>query len=518
MEQYINHSIPNQLSSYINEQYPLFVEFLRAYYSWLESEGSPYYHLKNHLSYLDLSNSLDLYVSLLKNEYLHGIPEKVLADKKLLIKHSKEFLQSIGTEKAFKFIFKILYGEDVEITYPRDEILRASDGKWIENESVMYVSNSGNVQSFLYKRIKQTREPYPGIFEYGYATVNKIIQRYANKFNFCEVYLTDIQGSFDINHPIESDGLYEWPMPIASSATITSAGMGYISDNVLSYSGSPTFDITSTATVNGIVDGRYTTILTPQELTVLRNGNPLSGFQYDGKYITHSSIVAGDTITITYPVYEGLVIVESVGLTGNITSVEFIDTPFGITSNQSLTGSEGGSGASLQLIPSVVRAIPGYFLNTDGFLSADKVLQDGEYYQEFSYVIKASIDIEKYKDIVLKVLHPAGLLMIGNISILELINLMIKEVNLEISDISDLEYIEMSSVDLNSRYGFIEDFRYKFSDTLYKVHHFLDVRIEDIIYNYDRFYNVQDMEVIVTTSGSGGYYFEDGYIEDGYIV
>jgi hypothetical protein len=513
MTKYIHHTVPEQFSRQINEDYPYFVEFLQTYMEWLETEGSPYYHLKNHLNYLNFKDSLSLYVDLMKKEYLQSVPESVLASKELLIRYSKQFFQTIGTEKSFKFIFRILYDEDISIYYPRDDILKTSDGNWIQNESLMYVSNSGNVNSFLYRRIEQQREVYAGVYEYAYATVNRIIQRYANKFNFCEIYLTDIDGTFDINYPITVDGKEEWILPICDTAVIDNAGLNYVEDNVLTYNGDATFDIYLSATENGSIDTRYTTIFSESELIVKLNGSPLTGVSYDGKNLFHSSIVAGDTITLTFPIYSGLLVVDRVNSTGQIQDVKFVDTPFGILTDQEFDGTIGGNGAIIHVQPSLIREIPGYYFDNSGFLSDDKKLQDSDYYQDFSYVIKAGIDIDKYRDVVLKVLHPAGMKLFGEVDILELISLIIRSDDFSISIDNLADTIVVSSYDLWNRYGQVEDTKLVYDYETFKVNDFLNVSVDDILNTPNNFYNAHDSSV----GPEYGQYIESGYIEDTYI-
>lgn len=514
----IHHSIPGQLPRYVNEEYPYFVEFLKAYYEWMETPSTPFYHLKNHLGYLDFKDSLTLYASLLKNEYLFSLPDNVLADKKLLIQHSKDFFQTLGTPKSFKFLFKILYGEDVEIYYPRDDILRASDGKWVQNETLMMVSSYNDVESFLFRRLKQTREVIPGVYNYAYATVNRVIKRYTNNFNFCELYLTDIDGEFDINYPVEVDQKYEWIIPISGDITITSEGTNYIKDNKFEYTGSNYFEITSRCTEDGIVDGKYTTIISAGDLYVEKNGSQLIGIQYNGKFITHNDLQIGDIVTIRYPVFPGLIVVDSVGDNGEVSSVRYVDSPFGIITNAVYTSSNGGSGASVVVSPSIVRSIPGYFLDNDGFLSDNKYLQDSDYYQEFSYVIKAGIDIQRYRDVVLSVLHPAGMKLFGQVNILELIQLIIKDVNLEITVKPISDEVIISDVSLWNRYGYIEDMKYRFSSDVYRIADFANVPVGNIFETPDNFFNVHDCtvelagEILPTNS-----YVEPGYIENDYF-
>jgi hypothetical protein len=511
----IQHSIPGQLSSHINEEYPLFVEFLSGYYEWLEGTDSPYYQLRNHLSALDLKESLDGYATHLKNEYLSTIPEKVLADKEILIKHSKQFFQSLGSEKSFQFLFKILYNEDIELYYPKNDILRASNATWIDNENLMYVSNSGNVNNFLYRRITQTREPFPGVFEYATATVNRIINRYANKFNFAELYLNDIVGTFDLNYPVVVDNITEWILPIADGVEVISPGLNYTVDNNLTYAGDSTFDITVQATGPGSVDTRYTTIMTASDLTVKVGGVEITGYTYDGKMLAHASILQGSTVTISFPVYAGFLSIDRVGALGQIVDVNLIDTPFGIVTPQLYTSADGGSGGSIRIIPALTKRIEGYFLDNESFLSTNKVLQDSEYYQDYSYVIKAGIGVDRYRDVVMNVLHPAGLKMYGEVNIIEFIKLIIRDANFTVTVNFMGEISFQSSVFLYNRVGFVQDFMYAETEGTYKTNDFKDIVIADVFEGVKPL-NRHFTNVTVLTPGGYVYagYFDAGYNTD----
>jgi hypothetical protein len=55
----------------------------------------------------------------------------------------------------------------------------------------------------------------------------------------------------------------------------------------------------------------------------------------------------------------------------------------------------------------------GFYQSTKGFLSQDKYIQDGDYYQEYSYEIRADIPLNKYSDMLKKVLHVAGTKFFG---------------------------------------------------------------------------------------------------------
>ena len=144
--------IRQQLPEFIRDDsnYAIFVSFLEAYYAWLEtsqaantanivatSTGQGVIHAsKNLLNYIDVDDTLDDFIQYFINDFLPYIPEDALTDKRKLLKISKEFYQSKGTEKSYKFLFRALYGINAELFETGDVVLKASDGKWIVPKSI----------------------------------------------------------------------------------------------------------------------------------------------------------------------------------------------------------------------------------------------------------------------------------------------------------------------------------------------------------------------------------------------
>ena len=69
------------------------------------------------------------------------------------------------------------------------------------------------------------------------------------------------------------------------------------------------------------------------------------------------------------------------------------------------------------LIPSAGNwdALSGRFLTNDGFLSDRKKLQDSFFYQKFSYVIRTGNNVDKWRDVYNKLVHPSGFIFFGEI-------------------------------------------------------------------------------------------------------
>jgi hypothetical protein len=143
MNQKTSLLVNNQLPEFIREEYPQFISFLEAYYQFLEKEqivngisqeNDLTTKLKNLRYISDIDSSISEFEEQFYNQFLSLLPKDTKVDKAFLIKNILPLYQAKGTEKSFYFLFRLLFGEDIALTYPRNQILRTSDGKWsIEN-------------------------------------------------------------------------------------------------------------------------------------------------------------------------------------------------------------------------------------------------------------------------------------------------------------------------------------------------------------------------------------------------
>jgi hypothetical protein len=143
MNQKTSLLVNKQLPEFIREEYPQFISFLEAYYQFLENEqvvngisqeNDLTTKLKNLRYISDIDSSISEFEEQFYNQFLSLLPKDTKVDKAFLIKNILPLYQAKGTEKSFYFLFRLLFGEDIALTYPRNQILRTSDGKWsIEN-------------------------------------------------------------------------------------------------------------------------------------------------------------------------------------------------------------------------------------------------------------------------------------------------------------------------------------------------------------------------------------------------
>lgn len=118
--------IKQQLPDFIREEYPKFILFLEAYYEFLNNTQLE----KGLHTFSDVDRTIDQFEEQFFNSFLPFFPRNVAVNKEFLIKKVLPLYLEKGSEKSYKLLFKLLFGEDVHVTYPGDNILRASDGRW----------------------------------------------------------------------------------------------------------------------------------------------------------------------------------------------------------------------------------------------------------------------------------------------------------------------------------------------------------------------------------------------------
>ena len=104
------------------------------------------------LEYRDIDTTLDRFVNFFRTEFLYQIPGTVLADKRHILKHIKEFYQARGTEDSFRFLFRILFNEELEMYYPRVDLFRPSDARW-SVENVMCAATTGDTFDYVNRQL-----------------------------------------------------------------------------------------------------------------------------------------------------------------------------------------------------------------------------------------------------------------------------------------------------------------------------------------------------------------------------
>ena len=125
-------------------------------------------------------------------------------------------------------------------------------------------------------------------------------------------------------------------------------------------------------------------------------------------------------------------------LGGAVTGITITEPGFGYTTTPAVTGAEHSTAATLTGVLGITRVKDGKYSGESGMPSSQKKVQDNDYYQDYSYVLKTTDSVNVWRNDVLKLLHPAGYKLFGEVLIENLLNTqMFDRANNNINTIND---------------------------------------------------------------------------------
>jgi len=138
--------------------------------------------------------------------------------------------------------------------------------------------------------------------------------------------------------------------------------------------------------------------------------------------ITSTANIVGDTsgseaslvdvvidLTSNVAGINGIVLANTSAQAGSVTEFDMLDSGFAYDDLENVTFVKDG------LLPGTIKTVlssygtsEGYYRYNNSVLSGEKRLHDGFYYQDFSYEVNSSVQLQKYVDILKNVIHMAG--------------------------------------------------------------------------------------------------------------
>jgi hypothetical protein len=191
----------------------------------------------NILNYKNIETSVDQYVDYLREELYPSIPASYYGDKKLVAQYFKDFYESKSNEQSYRFLFKLLYNEDIDFYYPGTDILRISDGKF-EKTQIIRTSPVGtgsltDIFLFLNKTIRGETSGF-------LANVVDIKKFFIGTVEVAEMTLKLVSGTFSAGETIvdiDNSNLTSTVLGIVSGVTVIDGGSGYQVDDIITISG-----------------------------------------------------------------------------------------------------------------------------------------------------------------------------------------------------------------------------------------------------------------------------------------
>lgn len=211
VQQKISPLISNQFPAFYREEGPLFVDFVKSYYEFLESTNNTLFHARNLTEYRDIDATLESFIIHFQTKYLKDLPLNSTSYKRDFIKHAVELYRSKGTIQSLRLLFNLLFSEQIEIYLPGDDVLRASDGEW-ESLSYLELEPKPRTLGFLGKRVFGLTSGASGIAQ-------KLVRRNLGGKIIDVLYISDVEGKFAFNELVRDNDIEEGTPKIIGSLT-----------------------------------------------------------------------------------------------------------------------------------------------------------------------------------------------------------------------------------------------------------------------------------------------------------
>ena len=277
---------------------------------------------------------------------------------------------------------------------------------------------------------------------------NEIITQSIIVPNTAVIGVTNVNNTFVVNEQVRqsnssgpvANGYISSINITANSGTITIRSVqgtfvntGFnTANNIVGYTSAANGSVSNTSTVSitnvakGIIKEVSNTTLVVKPITF---NTQFVSSNTTSRIIGTSSNANGSIIAISEVAdslpsgLNALVQADVITANGVVNSLQRLDSGFGYVANQVVTYQKtGGTIGTARVLLGRQGVGEGYYASTDGFLSFDKKLFDGDYYQEYSYEIVSKLPFTKYADIFKQVMHLAGTKVFGTVELYSLDN------------------------------------------------------------------------------------------------
>ena len=419
-------AVQRQIPEHIRENYPVFVEFIKSYYDFLQQTQQ-----QNLETIHDVDTTLDEFIDRFKAELAKNFPIHLATDKAQILKHIREFYLARGSEESFKFLFRVLFNKEAELYYPSKQMLRTSDGRWKQDVSIFIDPEDNN---------KIDPQSLIGKFIYITNTKGAVVQTVVENAvmyneNVYEVFIErEYINTIDVNSVVSSDehGTIGQILPCPTSVKVFKSGKGFKAGDIYALrtqlGRGCVIKITKVDSEGGIKSiqvikfgldykTKFYSYLSSKELAAREYVHPLKiNTPYNPNAPAYNEKAAGFidygwAAKQTYFYYDTNI---PVGDNAYASDRFFADPAYVGDVHQQFynDASETVMDEDLAVIEIELGSVakyPGYYQTANGFISDEMYIQDGSYYQAFSYVVRVEEELRRYADIVKALVHPSGM-------------------------------------------------------------------------------------------------------------
>lgn len=228
---FVTPKVVEVLPDYFKEDYPKLITLLEAYMDFLDSDGAFNDKLRNVLKSRDIDSVSLQFLDYILAETGLGITGDQFVDPREITRHFPDFFRFKGSLFSAQAFFRALYGEEVEISYPKDQIFIVGESE-IGPESLRFIQN-GALYQVLSILIKSSRP---------ISQWRTLYKRYVHPVGFYLGSEVLAEGIVGLDYNVMPDAILDSTADTITISDTASLNIGAIADPITIITQSPDSD------------------------------------------------------------------------------------------------------------------------------------------------------------------------------------------------------------------------------------------------------------------------------------
>lgn len=420
--------LANKLPEFVRDNYPNFVQYIRDYLAWMEEDDNFLGIINAWKTNMEPSLEVEPYIDAMLTDLGFVSGQNLAVDKSLLIHLLKDFYLSRGTEASFRFLFRMLFNADVEIRYPREQMLVPSNAEYGERHFIFTSANNVNMLNFqdLVLYVRENGGTLTGLTSKVKASIENIQIVHGSGTPYFRIEILRPTFEFMVDEAVTIvSGEYaitEFVKPVLS-IELNAPGSAYKANEIIQVTGAK---LNGNAFIESTRKGGISDIqivatganYSVGDLIMARSDDDGFGFSAEVTQVNDQGGITGYKVinegynyaTLPNLYAPGTVVATLKATSDDVGAIQTIkmENPFVDFDETTITiSSEEGSGATMTA-KAVSRWETRDWVDRKGFLAESSTLIDSDRVQQFSYTIVSPISSSLYDSFVKDYLHPVG--------------------------------------------------------------------------------------------------------------
>jgi hypothetical protein len=264
--------IETAIPEFARAEYPVLLDFIKLFLTYLEQErtfteksvaseygtlvnnqvlvtdtlGGTSYEIRKFLEYRDVDSTLDELVPHFLQMYAKNFPQRTFIDPGQFVATLRYLYTHKTVEDTIHWFFRVLFNEPAQLYYPRVDILKASDGTWLEEISIKVTApTNGYENTEVHHYLGQQVKTLTGMAQVDRIRTTVVGQAYGQYLYVNELILkrSSIVGTFapgqDVWNLDSEPVVHTTIIPVIVGVTVLSGGEDYVIGDPVTFSEGP---------------------------------------------------------------------------------------------------------------------------------------------------------------------------------------------------------------------------------------------------------------------------------------